>query len=70
MWEYYHANGQLSKKGDFKFGKNEGLWEAFNKDGTVDIESAGTYENGVKISDPGTDARALRPHPFDKVTPK
>ena len=36
------------RKGNSKDNKQEGYWEYFNKDGTVDTEKTGTYKNGVK----------------------
>jgi antitoxin component YwqK of YwqJK toxin-antitoxin module len=33
MYELFHDNGQLKKKGNYKDGKEEGLWEYFDEDG-------------------------------------
>ena len=44
----FYENGQLQSKGNYKDGKPDGLWEFFNKDGSIDTEKTGIYKNGVK----------------------
>lgn len=43
--------GQLIYKGNERYGKKEGYWEWYHFDGTPDKRYAGTYKNGVKVSD-------------------
>ena len=33
--EEYHENGKLSSKGNYKNGKNHGLWESYDEDGQL-----------------------------------
>ena len=47
----WHENGQKESEGNYKDGKRHGTWVDYNEDGTVDEEYAGTYRNGVKVSD-------------------
>jgi len=57
-WFGYWDNGQLMYKGDWECGgkwnknsKEEGYWVFYNKDGTINKESSGTYKFGVKMFD-------------------
>lgn len=45
-WEYYHENGGIESKGNYKDGKPEGLWEFYYESG--DIKQRVTYKNGLK----------------------
>jgi uncharacterized protein len=51
LYVSYYENGQLEQKGDIKNGKKEGSWVGFLADGSVDEKLAGTFKDGVKISD-------------------
>tara|TARA_B110000971_G_scaffold141032_1_gene144178 strand:+ start:1594 stop:2010 length:417 start_codon:yes stop_codon:yes gene_type:complete len=48
--EEYWPNGQLHAKGNHENGRQEGYWEWYNEDGTVIKWLAGTYKNGMKVS--------------------
>ena len=37
------------EQGSFKDGKKDGPWVGFKQDGTVWLESTGTYKDGVKV---------------------
>jgi antitoxin component YwqK of YwqJK toxin-antitoxin module len=62
-WEYqgdytfYHPNGKIKVKGQFKNGKKDGLWEYWNEDGSFREKRElknGTYKvNTKKYSDDG-----------------
>jgi len=45
-WEYYHENGGIESKGNYKDGKPEGLWEFYFE--SRDIKQRVTYKNGLK----------------------
>ena len=47
--EFYHENGQLWKKGNYKDGKLDGLWENFKTDGT--LEKNETYKDGELVKE-------------------
>ena len=42
----WHHNSQLLRKGSYKDGKKDGLWEWFSKDGSM--KTTKTWKNGVK----------------------
>ena len=42
--EYFHDNGQLQEKGNYKDGEPDGLWEEFHENGQ--LESRGNFING------------------------
>ena len=46
LFEWFHENGQLQRRGEHKNGKLDGLWEYFDRDGslTETIE----FKNGLK----------------------
>jgi antitoxin component YwqK of YwqJK toxin-antitoxin module len=37
-WVYYHDNGQLSGKGNYKDGKHDGPWVSYSSDGSEVVE--------------------------------
>ena len=41
---FYHENGQLDFKGNYKNGKKEGAWVAYHKNGQLLYK--GNFENG------------------------
>ena len=43
-WEHYYENGQLTFKGNYKAGKEDGEFEYFKEDGT--FEKIETWKNG------------------------
>ena len=43
----YHDNGQLEKRGNYKNGKQDGLFEFFNENGN--LTSTQTYRNGELV---------------------
>tara|TARA_R110002096_G_scaffold126532_3_gene273703 strand:- start:137716 stop:141018 length:3303 start_codon:yes stop_codon:yes gene_type:complete len=43
---WYYGNGQISKKGEFKFGEEEGLWTNYFPNGEKSLEYR--YENGSR----------------------
>ena len=45
----YDENGQLRIRGRLKDGKQDGLLEYFNEDGS--LEKTETYKDGVKVTD-------------------
>jgi len=47
----YWNNGQLRSKGNWKNNEKEGAYVSYNKDGTVWKTFAGTFKDGMKISD-------------------
>ena len=51
VWVYYYDNGQLDFKGNYKNGKKEGAWVAYDKYGAPWAMFTGTFKDGVKISD-------------------
>ncbi len=50
-WTTYHENGVKGGQGEFKEGELSGPWTVWYPDGTINLESTGTYENGVKVGD-------------------
>ena len=46
-WEYYYENGQLTFKGDYTAGKEDGVFEYFKEDGS--FEKKETWKNGTLI---------------------
>ena len=47
--ELFHDNGQLEGRGNFKDGKQDGLWEFFNENGN--LIGTETYRNGELIEE-------------------
>ena len=45
--ETYFANGKLGRKGTYKDGKKEGLWERYSGDGILWYRS--NWENGKEV---------------------
>ena len=45
----FYENGQLFQKGTYKDYERVGPWVGYKRDGTVDEEITGTYENGEKV---------------------
>ena len=50
IWVEYWDDGELSTKGEYKKGKREGAWVSYVF-GIVTKADAGTFKDGVKISD-------------------
>ena len=46
LWESYHENGQLKRKGNYEDGKKDGLFEYFYTDGS--LEKIENWKDGVK----------------------
>ena len=46
----YHEDGRLYSEGTYKSGEKEGFWVSYNKDGTINEKTTGTYINGVKVN--------------------
>ena len=45
--ESFHGNGQLSSRGNFVDGEQDGLWEEFDEDGQ--LEMRGNYIDGEPV---------------------
>jgi len=35
MWEGFYENGQLERRGNYKEGEQDGVWEYFDEDGKL-----------------------------------
>ena len=46
--EYYYTCGQLGIRGNYKNGKEHGLWESFSFFGKNKLECKGHFKNGKK----------------------
>tara|TARA_X000000950_G_C13312958_1_gene417349 strand:- start:197 stop:367 length:171 start_codon:yes stop_codon:yes gene_type:complete len=51
LGNFFYPNGKLNIKGNYKNDEEDGYWQHFHVDGTVDKTLTGTYKNGVKVSD-------------------
>ena len=46
-WEFYHNNGQLWRKGEYKEGWQHGIWEYYLSNGKLTYK--GELKQGTKI---------------------
>ena len=49
-WTFWDENGQKEFAGEYKNGWFEGRCTRWNKDGTIDTELSGIYEDGNKVA--------------------
>jgi antitoxin component YwqK of YwqJK toxin-antitoxin module len=48
-WVFYWKDGQLLSKGTYTDGKRDGPWVFYNSNRTINVNSTGTFKDGVKV---------------------